>query len=436
MDSREATATATTTTKQPQDTETPPAKTTADETPMISAADWVKGIALMTFSAILFSFNGALIKWASDIGYQSMQIFVFRSAMQLFVTLIASLFVYAPSSAFRLTISLQNIRVFKTVEKPLIKWIVLRGVFAGIAGICYFHAITVIPLGDAITVFSTYPLVAAFVGWIVLKERVSIIHGIALCAAIVGVYLIANGSESQLTSHAIATSTSLASTSWFHLYFGYILSVLAALTGGLVFIFIRLATKRTKPIILVYSHGFFCLLLSFVFGLIFQGFTWQSDKTLDTWIIIVCFGLVGYIGQWCMNMSTQLIPAAVSSLVRSSDSVFSYIWEVVIFSTMPTVETIIGAICVIIGIFLVSVEKLRIAYKLNSQASIHEDQITLKSGSQGKKIMLGQYGSVTGRSKSINANSDYDVTDYLFASNLSLDPNDSHVCLMARDSQK
>lgn len=403
----------------------------------ITAKDWVIGIMLMLFSAILFSFNGVLIKYASDIGYKSMEIFVFRSAMQLFITILATLFTYNESSLIKISLTLDKFKAFKTIEKPLIKWIILRGVFAGIAGVCYFHAITIIPLGDAITVFSIYPVVAAFVAWIVLKEKISIVHGFALCSAIVGVYLIANGTESGSKSSIVVNQSESkhGQVSWFSLYFGYIVSVIAALTGGLVFVFIRLATKRTLPIILVYSHGFWCFVLSFLVGIIFQGFTWNTDRTRDTILIIVGFGFVGYFGQWTMNKSTQLIPAAVSSLVRSSDSVFSYIWEVVIFSTIPTTETIIGAICVIIGIFLVSVEKLRHAYKKHKSTVSDNDGDRENEILNNKRIMMTQYGSTdinsdAGSTKIVETKK-FNI-DYAFGSNLSLDPNDSQICLMAR----
>eukprot|EP01084_Bolivina_argentea_P108000 193033_1 len=332
--------------------------TKIDNKNTITPSEWVIGIGLMVTSAVLFSFNGVLIKWGADIGYQSMEIFVFRSGFQLLITVIATFFVQSKTSFIGFTLSFENFNKFKTLEKPLIKWVILRGVTAGIAGICYFHAITIIPLGDAITVFSIYPVVTAFIAWIILRERISIIHGIALAVAIVGIYLIASGTEDKDTSVKIRENTS-----WFELYFGYIASVIGALSGGFVFVFIRLATKRTSPIILVYSHGFFCLLLSAIVGC-FQGYQWIKHKTGETIIIMLCFGVVGYFGQWTMNKSTQLIPAAVSSLVRSSDSVFSYVWQVVIFLTIPSTETIIGAICVIFGIFLVSIEKLRKAYKM------------------------------------------------------------------------
>ena len=199
---------------------------------------------------------------------------------------------------------------------------------------------------------------------------------------------------------------------------------MAALSGGLVFVFIRLSTKRTLPIILVYSHGFFCLLLSFLVGIIFQGFTWNINKTSDTILIIICFGIIGYFGQWTMNKSTQLIPAAVSSLIRSSDSVFSYIWQIVIFTTFPTIETIIGAICVIIGIFLVSLEKLRRAYRNKEKQRLNDDE-------NNKNIMLNQYGTTN-----INSSENIRKVPVVFGSNLSLtlslDPNDSQICLMAK----
>ena len=43
----------------------------------------------------------------------------------------------------------------------------LRGIIGGAGFLCYFHAMTVLELGDAVTLLSLYPVFSVFAGWCV-----------------------------------------------------------------------------------------------------------------------------------------------------------------------------------------------------------------------------------------------------------------------------
>ena len=67
---------------------------------------------------------------------------------------------------------------------------IARGIVGGTGAILYFHAVTLLPLGDAVCVFSVFPVFTAFLAWIFFKEKLTCMHVIALILSVAGVILI------------------------------------------------------------------------------------------------------------------------------------------------------------------------------------------------------------------------------------------------------
>ena len=97
---------------------------------------WILGIGLMTVSAISFSINGVLIKWAFNLGYKSMEIYVMRQLSQLILTILAT-FVHKDKHTNKLTLSAHNFMEMVQIEKKYIKWVVLRGIAAAFSVLIY-----------------------------------------------------------------------------------------------------------------------------------------------------------------------------------------------------------------------------------------------------------------------------------------------------------
>ena len=52
----------------------------------------------------------------------------------------------------------------------------MLGVLSRLGTACYTHAITQLPLGDAITAFNLYPILAAFTARMFLKEEIKVLR--------------------------------------------------------------------------------------------------------------------------------------------------------------------------------------------------------------------------------------------------------------------
>jgi len=130
-----------------------------------------KGILYMLAAALISALNGAVTKLLAD-DMSAMEIVFFRNLIGVFLILYA----------------------LKHTPPKLRggKWYLLitRGLLGFSAMILFFYTITVIPLGEAITLNKTSPLFVTILAYYLLKERLSLYTLLALIIGFLGVVLI------------------------------------------------------------------------------------------------------------------------------------------------------------------------------------------------------------------------------------------------------
>ena len=60
----------------------------------------------------------------------------------------------------------------------------------------------------------------------------------------------------------------------------------------------------------------------------------------------------------CLIFDIGNIILCMFCIVRSSESIFGYLWQIFIFSTNPGGVTIIGVVCMMVGVSMVAGEKI------------------------------------------------------------------------------
>ena len=119
-----------------------------ENTPLIESKKEVSylmmiwAVILMLSSGFFLSVCAAIIKWGSDLNFSSMEMLMWRSGMQCVIAVISSVVTLKAK---------QEWQQFKSLTKFEIIFLICRGLSGGIGVACYFHAITLIPVGDAIT---------------------------------------------------------------------------------------------------------------------------------------------------------------------------------------------------------------------------------------------------------------------------------------------
>eukprot|EP01083_Nonionella_stella_P200255 733561_1 len=171
----------------PQQSTTVISLTSIDNAPprFIICTSMFYAICLMLASGFFFGFTAAIIQWGSNIGYGSMEMLMWRSGTQIIIAILSSIITKQSQTEWKLLISL---------TKSEIIYLILRGIFGGLSVACYFHSITLISVGDAVTVLSIYPIIAAFCAYLMLNEKITIVHFLALTLAIIGCALISQPS--------------------------------------------------------------------------------------------------------------------------------------------------------------------------------------------------------------------------------------------------
>lgn len=136
---------------------------------MLSKID--RGILFMLFGAFISALSGALTKMLAD-DMPALEIVFFRNIIGVIIILYA----------LKHTVP--------TLSGGRFYMLINRGIFGFLAMVLYFYTITVIPLGDAITLNKSSPLFVSILAYYILKEHLAVSTIFALIIGFLGVILI------------------------------------------------------------------------------------------------------------------------------------------------------------------------------------------------------------------------------------------------------
>ena len=311
----------------------------------------------MLFSALFFSCMNVFVKLVGDKNVPATQLVSIRAIGQGFVILLGLYFVRDDTMARVGSIEMKRL-IFTPFggTRDVVRVVVLRGVLGGMGFVSYFYTVNALPIGDAITLMSLFPIVSIFLGRIFLSEPIVVLHLFAALGCIVGATLIARppflfGEVEQDKNVEIDQM-------------GYLTAGLGTIFGGCVFVLMRKAgTLGVHTLQLLFSWAVFGLLFAAILGNTtnFESDDWVSPKRFDrsTWLELL--GLLGFgiLAHFLMNWAGTLAPAGLGAIFRSSDIVYAYFFEIVVFSVTPRLTTYIGVVFVILSVFSVGYHRWR-----------------------------------------------------------------------------
>ncbi|GAB5361545.1 hypothetical protein AAMO2058_000722200 [Amorphochlora amoebiformis] len=286
------------------------------------------GLVLMFLSALLFSIMGVFVKMAAESGMSPLQLVFMRAAGQGVFVLAGFYYCQLPTW------------YGERKERP---WVIARGIMGGVGFVFYFCTIALLPLGDAITLASLYPAVTVVIARCTLGERMTWLKIAAIFFCSVGAVLVAKptfifgGSDEN---HPLA-------------WVGYLTALGGSIIGGVLFVVIR-KLKAAHFLQLVWSWVTFSVIISLILA---NTITQMTNPTPRQWFYCSCMIGFGTIGHFMLNYAARIAPAGPSSIVRSSDVLFAYIWEVIVFGESVSGLTIGGVAMIIIGIGIVGWSK-------------------------------------------------------------------------------
>lgn len=236
--------------------------------------------------------------------------------------------------------------------------VILRGVVGGAFGfICYFYSIKSLPLGDAITVFSIYPVYTIFMAKFFLNESITCRHIIITILNLIGGAFIAGPSflsfrnGDDVDAHGEQYNP-----------LGYITALVGGFFAAAVVILIKKAGTSVHTLQLLFSWCCFGFIASigfgFTIGKVVEG-DWVVPQSNTTWGYILGTCAVGTMAHALLNYAGRFVPAGLCALIRSTDILWAYILEIVVFHEVPSSTTILGVALVIISLVMIALEKIR-----------------------------------------------------------------------------
>ena len=258
----------------------------------------------MIFGSICFGTMNALVKWTSVNADIWMIIFI-RS---LVIALAVIIF-----TRFRGTSLKMN--------DP--KKMFLRCLVGLIAMVLYFSALSLIPIGQAVTLQYTAPLFVALLSGSLIRERVSTSVLISLFTAFIGIILIVSPDLDSIDPNAL-------------------LALGSGLFAGLAYIFVRDLRKTDSPSTVVFWFAAFS-----VVGSVIQAAPELTNLTWEMLAALIGIGVGAGGGQVGITMAYHQANAAWVSAFSYLTVIIATIYGIILFDEVLSTKIIIGGLLII-----------------------------------------------------------------------------------------
>ena len=258
----------------------------------------------MIFGSICFGTMNALVKWTSVNADVWMIIFI-RS---LVIALAVIIF-----TRFRGTSLKMN--------DP--KKMFLRCLVGLIAMVLYFSALSLIPIGQAVTLQYTAPLFVALLSGSLIREKVSTSVLISLVTAFIGIILIVSPDLDSIDPNAL-------------------LALGSGLFAGLAYIFVRDLRKTDSPSTVVFWFAAFS-----VIGSVIQAAPELTNLTWEMLAALVGIGVGAGGGQVGITMAYHQANAAWVSAFSYLTVIIATIYGIILFDEVLSTKIIIGGLLII-----------------------------------------------------------------------------------------
>lgn len=266
------------------------------------------GAALVLFSAIVWSFGGALKHFLAT--GESWTIVFWRS---VWAALFLLMFMLVREGRRR------TLKLFSNMGVPGI----CVAVSFAVASTCFIAALAHTTVANILLMQAGVPLIAALILWILFRERVALPTWIAIVFVIAGVAVMVSDSFTGRVSPA-----------------GDALSALIAFA----FACATVITRRYAQVRMVPAVCLGTLMAACVSGVFVSNFS----VTLPDMGILIVFGSLNLgFGLALFATGARLIPSAFSALLGTTETVLGPIWMWLIHSEIPTIRTMIGGTIVL-----------------------------------------------------------------------------------------
>lgn len=196
----------------------------------------------------------------------------------------------------------------------------------GITGmLAYFLAVEGMPLAEAVTINKLSPFFVLILSSIFLGEKLKKIQIFALFLGFAGVIVILQPGSIPLTLPAG-------------------LAVISALFAGSAYTTLRALRKTDRPLLIVFWFSA-AIAVFFLPSVILRGVV----PDFKSFVFLFCIGISGTAGQLLMTKAYRCAPGGEVAIYGYLSVVFSMLWQILIFDSVPVAAVFIGAGLILLG---------------------------------------------------------------------------------------
>lgn len=297
--------------------------------PILTRMD--RGILFMLLSALISALNGAIAKVLSQ-DFSALEIVFYRNLLGVLIILY-TLKHTGPS-----------------LKGGKFHLLFLRGVFGASAMVLFFYTITVIPLGEAITLNKTSPFFVSILAFYLMKEHLSKRAVAALFIGFVGIVFITKPFGLSIS-------------------YAHFLGIMGGFFAAAAYATIKKIKDiyDTRVIMLSFMGvGTLFPLVLFILSLwvknppeylafLFTGISWHSEVHL--WLLVLFMALISTVSQWLLTKAYSFSKASIIGVISYTNIPFAIGFGWMLGDAFPDVLTFTGIGLIVLGGILVSKTK-------------------------------------------------------------------------------
>jgi drug/metabolite transporter (DMT)-like permease len=204
-------------------------------------------------------------------------------------------------------------------------WLIARGVIGATSVYFFFRGIMNLGLGKGTILNYTYPIFAALLAPLILKEKLSWDVITAGLVSFLGIWLVVN--PGRFSSVGVEG----------------LLALLGGVLSGVAVVAIKKLRETDSPSIIYLAQ---C-----VFGLLVVGWPTATSSFAFAgvnWVILLAIGLVATVAQLTMTWAYKHVPATEGSLLAFLTPVLNVLLGVVVFGEQMRASTLAGSALVLV----------------------------------------------------------------------------------------
>lgn len=229
-----------------------------------------------------------------------------------------------------------------TITKEMWQAHGLRGLVIAVCAVAFFWSLRVLPLAEAVTLSFIYPLLAPFVAFVILKERIRASSVICALVGFAGVVIAMQGapSETESPEHDL----------------GVIAALLAATLFSVAMVLLRERSQKDGPVIV-------SLMTSVVPGIILFAPTvaFATPPDLSSWWFFILLGALAAIFMYLMAQAYGRAEAQQLAPIHYTELIYASLIGYFLFHEVPRPEIYMGAAFIIGACLWATYDERRLA---------------------------------------------------------------------------